>query len=87
MDVYQFFLRKNIHILRALKNVENLPCYHGFFRTPLNTHKIRQILPTNSNRCLNSKSIFVLFCFDTEGGELSYKEILKSIYFYVAISS
>lgn len=39
---HQLFSRKNIHILRALKNVENLPCYHGFFRTPLNTHKIRR---------------------------------------------
>jgi hypothetical protein len=26
----KFFSRKNIHLLRALKNVENLPCYQGF---------------------------------------------------------
>lgn len=30
MSVHQLFSRKNMHGLRALKNVENLPCYHGF---------------------------------------------------------
>lgn len=59
MDVLQFLSRKNIHDLRALKNVENLPCYHGF--SNISKHaQMRQILPTNFNHRLDSKSMFCI---------------------------
>lgn len=86
--MHQLFSRKNIHVLRALKIVENGPCSCGFSEhLSKHTQNIRQIVPTNVDHRFNSKSSFCIIFVLIQKGKLSYKEISKSFFFFfVAIS-
>lgn len=89
VHVHQRFSRKNTHVLRGLKIVENGPCSCGFSEhLSKHTQNIRQIVPTNVDHCLNSKSSFCIILFWYRRGNSAIKKYQKVFFFFffVAVS-
>lgn len=83
VHVHQRFSRKNTHVLRGLKIVENGPCSCGFSEhLSKHTQNIRQIVPTNVDHCLNSKSSFCIILFWYRRGNSAIKKYQKVFFFF-----
>ena len=84
VHVHQRFSRKNTHVLRGLKIVENGPCSCGFSEhLSKHTQNIRQIVPTNVDHCLNSKSSFCIILFWYRRGNSAIKKYQKVFFFFL----
>ena len=69
---------------RALKIVENVPCSCGFSEhLSKHTQNIRQIVPTNVDHCLNSKSSFCIILFWYRRGNSAIKKYQKVVFFFL----